>query len=876
MPKIPPPSQLMCDPLERLPETLRRSVREKGVLKEYSPGETVMAPCDNGDRIRFLVSGEASIMLKEGEDDEIPVDILRPGDIFGEISFLTGSPSPSNSEIVADEACLTVEVSAQEFEGILRENPDFAVLLVKNLARKIMRLDRTVFRSKQKRRALQSLISREDHIFPDYIIGQYIRSHLSAKVQELASSDGPVLIIGETGVGKEVLAHAIFRMSHQYKSVFLLLDLLRTRSDEVFHAAAAADPRQETDLTVEQVKLFFGSEDQTETGPKVSPGYIELTEDGTLLVRGIDQLTTEVQEKLLESLTTGTFQRYRGNGGYNAGIRLIATTDREVSEISSQKHPLLHGLMERSIVIPPLRRRRREIPALVTHYVNQYCQELRKQIGELPKETLKTLVNYSWPGNDMELSTTLKRAMLVSEGGVLRPQDIYFDLKRVEGKGKFNLLRFKPVKQMLTSPLFPAVFQSAVTPFFFILLVLLFLGPADPLKNPAALFSWAVGWPILIMGAFFWSRFWCSLCPVGTLSKLAKKIVALERPFPTILKNRSDIVIAIAVLLIIWFETATNIRNSPFNVGLLLLTMLFSAVMVAVIFERQSWCRYLCGLGGMISVLAKASPLELRADRNVCISQCTSNECYLGTETMEGCPFGQVAPKLHSNRFCKLCGICVKLCPHGAVNLNVRVPGKEIWEMRHTNTGTAFLIIGMIGGLLTEMVSKMPVYKEMTAGMPLPEIVRFTIVFLLVLVGVNLMLALAAAFSRRAYGDTFNENYSRYGLALLPLALTGFMAFHLYYLINLGVQLPILISENFHFEIFRQLIITVPPGVTHVLQQLLIWIGLLWSLSIMYKLGRASHDRFLPGLLGLLPHAALASILALCLLRAIGDFFYPG
>jgi transcriptional regulator with AAA-type ATPase domain/polyferredoxin len=872
---IPHSTQLMCDPLERLPENLRRSVREKGVLKEYSPGDIVMAPGDKGDRVRFLVSGEASVLLREGEDQEISVDILRPGDIFGEISFLTGSPSPANSEIVADDACLTVEVAATDFEGILRENPDFALLLVKNLARKIMRLDQSVFKSKQRRRALQSLISREEHIFPDYVLGEFIRSHLAAQVEEIALSDGPVLIIGETGVGKEVLAHTIFRMSHQYKGVFLLLDLLRTHSENMFPMASSGNSHTETDPTVEQLRLFFGSEEQTDAGVKVSPGYIELTEDGTLLVRGIDQLTTEMQEKLLEAVTQGTFQRHQGTERHKARIRLIATTDLEVSEISPDKHPLLHGLMERSIVIPPLRKRRREIPGLVEHYVNQYCQELRKEIGELPKETLKTLVNYSWPGNDMELSTTLKRAILVSEGGVLRPQDIYFDLKRVEGKGKFNLLRFKPVKQMLMSPVFPAVFQSAVTPFFFILLVLLFLGPADPMKNPAALFSWAVGWPILILGAFFWSRFWCSLCPIGTMSKLAKRIIALEKPFPTFLKNRSDIVIAVAVLFIIWFETATNIRNSPFNVGLLLLIMLFSAVTVAVIFERQSWCRYLCGLGGMISVLAKASPLELRADRNVCISQCTSNECYLGTATMEGCPFGQVAPKLHSNRFCKLCGVCVKLCPHGAVNLNLRMPGKEIWEMRHTNTGTAFLIIGMIGGLLTEMVSKMPVYKEMTTAMPLPEMARFTVVFLLVLVGVNLMLALAASFSRKVYGDTFGENYSRYGLALLPLVLTGFMAFHVYYLINLGVQLPILISENFHFEIFRQLIITVPSWVTHSLQQMLVWIGLFWSLLIMYKLGRSSHDRFFPSLLGLLPHATLASILAFCLLSAIRHFFYP-
>jgi ferredoxin len=305
------------------------------------------------------------------------------------------------------------------------------------------------------------------------------------------------------------------------------------------------------------------------------------------------------------------------------------------------------------------------------------------------------------------------------------------------------------------------------------------------------------------------------------------------------------------------------------------MTMLTSAVVVSVIYERLSWCRYLCGLGGMISVLAKGSLVELRADRNVCISQCTSNECYLGAGAREGCPFGQVGPKLHSNRFCKLCGACVKNCPHGAVNLNLRVPGQEIWEMRHTNTWTAFLIIGMLGGLLSELVHGMPVYTWLTGPWALPEIVKFTIVFASVVLAANILLAVATGFSHKIYDDTFEENYARYGLALLPLTLAAFIAFHIYYLINLGVQLPILISETFQFEIFRQLIITVPPGVTLFIQQLLIWMGLFWSLMIMYRLGRSSHERLFRALQGMLPHAALAIALALFLLDAFKAFFYP-
>ncbi len=353
---------------------------------------------------------------------------------------------------------------------------------------------------------------------------------------------------------------------------------------------------------------------------------------------------------------------------------------------------------------------------------------------KLPKETLKTLLSYSWPGNDLELATTLKRAVLLSEDGIIRPGDISLDLRRVEGGGKINLLRIPALRATVRSPLFPAIFQSAAAPFFFILLVLLFLGPADPVANPGGLFSWAVGWPTMVFGSFLWARFWCSLCPMGTMSYLAKKIVSWEIPFPAFLKYKSDWIVAGSALFIIWLETATNMRSSPLNTGLLLVTICLLATAISVIFERQSWCRYMCPLGGMMGVFAKVSPFELRADRNVCSSQCTSNECYTGTKGVEGCPFGQMAPTIRSNRFCKICGNCVKNCPYGAINLNLRIPGSEIWEMRQTGAITAFLVISMYGGLLTDMLHKMSAYDGWSVFLgDWPRLLKFTLFFAAVL-----------------------------------------------------------------------------------------------------------------------------------------------
>ncbi|MDQ7781632.1 MAG: sigma 54-interacting transcriptional regulator [Desulfomonilaceae bacterium] len=869
------PNQLhKRDPLEDFPEDVREKLRQTGRIKEYRAGAVIVSPGDPGHRVRLLVSGRAAVILGEQDASDIEVETLSAGDIVGEISYLMERPSPFNTRVVAVEPCEVLEIPAPEFDEILRENSNAAVSVLRKLSKKVMRLDQNVYRKTRRKRALQELISRQDHLFPDYFVSQTVQRRAGKRLDELAHSQRPVLVTGESGVGKEFLAHAIYEKSTHHKGILLYLDLLRPFADGA--SGSELGQPSDSDPTDEQMRLFFGSEEGNVQQPGTArAGYIELTEEGTLVVRGIELLTRTMQERLLETLQTGSFRRVGGKNRIQADFRLIGTTNLDAEEISQEKHPLLYYLLGNSLSVPPLRKRRKEIPSLVEHYLTQYCKELRKQIDGLPKETIKTLVSYSWPGNERELATTLKRAVLLAEDGVLRPQDIYFDLRRIEADGKLNLMRLQSLRAILRNPLFPAVLQSAAAPFFFILLVLLFLGPADPVDNLGGLFSWAVGWPTMIFGAFFWARFWCTLCPMGTLSNLAKKVLALEIPFPASLKRASDWILVGSVMFIIWLETATDIRNSPWNTGILLLTIFLLAVIVSVIFERQSWCRYLCPLGGMMGVFAKVSPLELRADRNVCASQCTSNECFVGVGNRPGCPFGQMVPSLRTNRFCKLCATCVKNCPHGAVNLNLRVPGREIWEIRQFASVTALLVVSMFAGLLSELMHQMPIYESWSNLFPgLPQLVVFTLFFLMVIPAANLVVYLASAISHRESGETLNENFARYGLALLPLVLTSYMAFHLYYLIHMGVHLPLILWQTFKFEIFHQMIVTVSPSFTHTLQNLLVWLGLSGTLVIGYRLSRGKQNRVVPALREFLPHGVVAVCFAVVVIHAVGQFFY--
>jgi polyferredoxin len=706
-------------------------------------------------------------------------------------------------------------------------------------------------------------------------VGDYMQRRFGSEIGKFSRTEGSVLIAGETGVGKESIAHAIYQASRHSNKTLRLADLLGS-PDNGGEPVGPASDAGESAVTESQRRLFFGTEERSPDGDtQITPGFLQLTDEGTLLIQGADRLTPAVQTELLEALKTGTYRRIGGAGIKNAKVRIIATTRIAPADIGFVQHPLLYTLLhERSIVIPPLRKRYREIPALVNEFIAQYTRETGRKIQKLPAETLEALVNYDWPGNDMELSNTLKRSVLVSGDGIIRPQDIYYDLTRIEEKGKINLLRYDPLKRALSSPLYPAVFQSAATPFFFITLIFLFLGTGDPARNPASLFDWALGWPLLIISTFFFARFWCSVCPIGTIGKLVQRLFSLNRPYPAFLKNWSDFVLAGAVLAIFWVETATGIRDSPLKLGILIVAMLVSAMLASMIYERQTWCLYLCGLGGMVGLLAKTSILELRADRNICVSRCGTHDCYIGGVESEGCPFSQAGPRLHSNRLCKLCGTCVKNCPYDAISLNLRFPGREIWEIRQPMTGTAFLVLGMIGGLISEMSTKTPGYGFFLEHFPDANMAAFTILFVTIILLINLIAVMASLISSKALDERLADNYSRYGLALLPLALTIFGAFHLYYLVHLGVHVSALLSQDFGLEVFRHFSVTIPDEWNALIQQCLIWMGLFGTFFVLYRIGRENYTINPRAFVGLLPHAVLALAITVQSIDSMMFFFY--
>jgi formate hydrogenlyase transcriptional activator len=238
------------------------------------------------------------------------------------------------------------------------------------------------------------------------------------QVQHVAPTDSTVLIEGETGTGKELIARAIHNLSSRCGRAFIKLN-------------CAAIP---LDLLESEL---FGHERGAFTGAIAQKiGRFELADKGTLFLDEVGDIPAALQPKLLRVLQEQEFERLGSNRTHRVDVRLVAATNRNLTEMVKQgefRSDLYYRLDVFPILVPPLRARRVDIPALVTHFVELAGRRMRKQIDHIPRETMFALCSYDWPGNIRELQNRIERAVILSKDGmlpnplpVLEPRDIAF------------------------------------------------------------------------------------------------------------------------------------------------------------------------------------------------------------------------------------------------------------------------------------------------------------------------------------------------------------------------------------------------------------------------------------------------------------------
>ncbi len=240
----------------------------------------------------------------------------------------------------------------------------------------------------------------------DFVGNSPAMREIYSMIQLVADSSTPVLITGESGTGKDVVARLIHMSSPRADLPFIAIN-------------CAAVPRDvfENEL--------FGHEGGAFTGATAKKaGYLEMADKGTLFLDELAEMETDTQAKLLRVIETKAFRRLGGKNEMNADVRMLAATNKNVEQAIAAGEMRLDLYYRFSVIeihLPPLRERKQDIPDLISHFLTYFCQKHKKALKTISDEAMRLLMQYEWPGNIRELRNLVERAVILSPTDAVTP-----------------------------------------------------------------------------------------------------------------------------------------------------------------------------------------------------------------------------------------------------------------------------------------------------------------------------------------------------------------------------------------------------------------------------------------------------------------------
>ena len=355
---------------------------------------------------------------------------------------------------------------------------------------------------------------------------------------------------------------------------------------------------------------------------------------------------------------------------------------------------------------------------------------------------------------------------------------------------KYDMLDIYFFKDLVKNRFFKPIINFLL--FIFLLIVIYFgLSSETDLRFHggipfATTMIWDLWHPLLAFTVIIVGRLWCFACPIGAIGEWTQSVFSLNRKYPEKYRNLWIAVILFLVIFAGERHLFQFTRNPP-NTAYLLLFFTVLAIIMGAVYEKRSFCRYICPIGLVLGVFSMLSAIELRCKSKKTCHDHDIKECVIGSEAGKGCPVGEVPQTMERNNQCIMCMECVKSCSKGNIRISPRIPGADITHSRKTHLDEAYLVHGIIIIFLFVMGMERLQFRNVIINfvkstLPVNSLTFLdlywrnmwaVIIFILITLGAAGLMYLS---TRAVFGKESKRNFIELSYAFIPLSLSVYLA----------------------------------------------------------------------------------------------------